>query len=305
MSMKRIALFASALLWIALTGCSGNKSNTTDGENTAGVSVQVDTASVSGIPTEDEFEFMLPTPSEVLSIVLTSGLSFHPDFMAPPGIEKRCIMVRHKALILGTYFADFAYTRYYSKRELATDYFKSVQELSADLGIASILNDVYFNRFDANISNPDSLDAIFEDFAQNAYNTIIESGNKELLSMISIGAAVEVLHIGVNSIESAVNKEEAVAAIIDNKAVFDNYYGNFVAYNRDKAEFKPMLNDLGKINSFLNNRLKSEKAARAVADGDNHFTIRGGETSKLSKEDLIRLKEMIAEVRVKLITLKY
>lgn len=285
------ALLLSAMAY----SCSGGKTNQSETDT----ELSEDTLAL------DEMEIMLPTPSEVLSIVLTSGIKYSDGYMAPLGIERKAVMVKHKALVLGVYFADFAYTNYYNQRNTSSEYFKALQELTRDLGIGSILNDAYFNRFDANLNNPDSLDAIFEDFSQNAYNTIIESGNKELLSMIGIGAAIEVLHIGINSIEYAANPDEAIATVIDQSAVFDNYYNNFIAYNSDKPEFKSLTDDVTRIFNFFKEKLAKANNETVVTDGNKHFTIAGGDTAKLNKTDLAQLRSMVSDVRKKLIDLKY
>lgn len=285
------ALLLSAMAY----SCSGGKTNQSE----------ADTELTEDTLAQDEMEIMLPTPSEVLSIVLTSGIKYSDGYMAPLGIERKTVMVKHKALVLGVYFADFAYANYYNQRNTSSEYFKALQELTRDLGVGSILNDAYFKRFDANLNNPDSLDAIFEDFSQNAYNTIIESGNRELLSMIGIGAAIEVLHIGINSIESAANPDEAIVSVVDQSAVFDNYYNNFIAYNSDKPEFKSLTDDVTIIFKFFKEKLAKANNESVVTDSKQHFTISGGDAAKLSKTDLAQLRSMVSDVRKKLIDLKY
>ena len=292
---KNYLISIALLISVMVYSCSGGKSN----------QAEVDTELTVDTLLQDNMEIMLPTPSEVLSIVLTSGIKYSDGYMAPLGIEKKTVMVKHKALVLGVYFADFAYANYYSQRNTSSEFFKALQELTRDLGIGSILNDAYFKRFDANLNNPDSLDAIFEDFSQNAYNTILESGNRELLSMIGIGAAIEILHIGINSIENAVNPDEAIATVIDQSAIFDNYFNNFIAYNSSKPEFKNLTDDVTEIFKFFKEKLSDSGNETVVADSEKHFTIAGGETPKLSKADLAQLRSMVANVRKKLIELKY
>lgn len=296
--MKRIYAYSQFLLMVSLailTSCSGCKTSKPE------VSAEQDLDTL----TLENMEIMLPAPSEVIELVLTSGVKFSSNYVAPLGLDKKTAMVKHKAVTLGVYFADFAYTNFYSQRSLSADYFKALQQISSDLGIGSILNDAYFNRFDANLNNPDSLDAIFEDFSQNAYNTIIESGNSELLSMIGIGAAIEILYIGINSIETAGNTDEAVETILEHSAVFTNYYNNFMAYNGDKPEFKALNDDVTKIFSFFKEKLAGTEKETVVKDSKQHYTIAGGETNKLSKTDLAQLRKLVADTRSKLIDLKY
>lgn len=296
--MKRIHAYSQFLLMVSLallTSCSGCKTS----------KPEVSAEQASDTLVIENMEIMLPAPSEVIELVLTSGVKFSSSYLAPLGLEKKTDMVKHKAVTLGVYFADFAYTNFYSQRSLSADYFKALQQISSDLGFGSILNDAYFNRFDANLNNPDSLDAIFEDFSQNAYNTIIESGNSELLSMIGIGAAIEILYIGVNSIESAGNTDEAVGTVLEHSAVFTNYYNNFIAYNSQKPEFSVLTADLSKIFEFFNERVVQSESETVVNDAKQHFTIAGGENAKLSKAELIQLRDMVSQTRMKLIELKY
>ncbi len=296
--MKRISinlLIPFTLVLGILASCSGCKT----GQPEATEEHKSDTLA------EQLMEIMLPSPSEVIEIVIMSGVKFSSDYMAPIGLEKKAVMVKHKAVSLGVYFTDFAYANFYNQRNFASEYLKAIQELSGDLGIGSILNDAYFKRFDLNLNNPDSLDAIFSDFSQNAYSSIIESGNSELLSMIGIGAAIEIMYIGVNSIEITGNSHVAIETVIEQSAVFENYYQNFMAYNSNKAEFNALISDISSIYDFFKLKVSKQTDEKVVTDSQNHFTIAGGDKSRLSQSDLVELKKMVTNIRGKLIDLNY
>lgn len=292
-------LIVFSTLAAAIISCTGQKSEKKNTE------LLRDSISSDEILLEnDDLEVLLPSPSEVLEVVLTSGIKYSENLSAPVGIEKKTVLIRNKAIIMGVYLADFSYYNIYSQRKLVTDYFSAIQTLAQDLGISSILNDAYFKRFDTNINNLDSIDKIFDEFSLYAYGTLIESGNSEMLSMIAMGSAIELLYMGLLSNDD-VSNDIITSKILSQKDLFENYYQNFIKYNQHKDEFKKLIVDLDKLYNLYKSVLVEENHSVVVTDGDSHFTIKNVSKAKLSSVDVDKIKDEVIEIRQNMIDLKY
>jgi len=299
--MKPHKILTLIIITINLIGNSGCKCSRTSNES---LDIQNDYADTTFF-SKNVDEVLIPSPIEVIEVISTSGFSYNPKVLSKLGIEEKTLLLKHKSLLLGVYVSDFAYVSIFNNRELGTQYFNSIQTLTGDLGISSVLNDVYYKRFEQNISNYDSIDAIFKDFSTNAYNTLIQSGNSEILSMIAIGSVVELLYIGLNSIEFNEHNQDIISRMFEHKAIFENYYMNFIMYNKEKVEFKLLMEDLEIIYSFFKTKIKSENHTVVATDMKNHFIVKDVIKSNISKKDLQDLYEMINTTRTKILELKY
>ena len=287
------------LLATCFWGCSSQKSEQKNME-----SLNDSIVAENIILENDDLEVLLPSPSEVLEVVITSGMRYSETNAAPVGLESKVVLIRHKALIMGVYLADFSYYNIYNQRKLVTDYFSSIQTLARDLGISSILNDAYFKRFDNNLNNLDSIDKIFDEFALYAYGTLVESGNNEMLSMIAIGSAIELLYLGLTCNDD-VSNDEITAKILEQKDLFENYYQNFIKYNQSKDEFAPLMSDLTALYNLYRSKLVEENHSVVVSDGSSHFTIKNVSKAKLSNVDVEVIKKAVLNIRNKMIGLEY
>lgn len=287
----------TAILLSAVVGCNTQPADNKTAKNLSDVAV--------ADPNQDQVHYMLPTPSDILTVMITSGVDYKEKLIAPDGIEKRVVLFKHQALLMGIYFADFAYLNVFNKRDLSLDYFASMQSLGSAMGISPLLYESYFKRAERNMSNIDSLDRIFTDFAQNAFRTIDETGSKETLSLIAAGSAIETMYIGFNGISNVYDDKEFIANIKDQRPLFDIYYANFIQYYKDEADYKELVTDLTLLSHFFEENMKSAGAAKVTKSGDGHFTITDPDNPLLDIQKLDELKSLVKKIRTKMVELKY
>lgn len=299
--MKAIKIFTLTILIVNLIVSFGCKCSRTDNELPDIDNSLIDSTSLP----QDINEILIPSPIEVIEVISNSGFSYDPSVLSKLGIEKKALLFKHKSLLLGVYVSDFAYASMFNDREIGKQYFNSIQTLTKDMGISSVLNDAYYKRFENNINNYDSVDVIFKDFSSNAYNTLTETGNQEILSMIAIGSVVELLYIGLNSIEFNEHNQDVITRMLEHKAIFENYYKNFILYNKEKEEFSYLMGDLDKIYSFFIANITSENHTVVATDMKNHFIVKDVVKSNIGKKELQDLYELIEITRAKILELKY
>jgi len=286
-----------ALLLFTAVGCNTQPADNKTAKNLGDVAV-TDSE-------QEQIQYMLPTPSDILTVMITSGVDYKENLIAPKGIEKRVVHFKHQALIMGVYFADFAYLNIFNKRDLSIDYFASMQSLGSSMGISPLLYESYFKRAENNLSNIDSLDVIFTDFAQNAFRTIDETGSKETLSLIAAASAIETMYIGFNGISNVYDDKEFIANIKDQRPLFDIYYANFIQYYKDDEDYKDLVEDLTIIYQFFEQNVKNTSDTKVTKHGDGQFTITDSDNPLLDIQKLDELKELVKKVRTRIVELKY
>lgn len=286
-----------AVLLFSVVGCNTQPADNKTAKNLGDVAI-TDSE-------QEQVQYMLPTPSDILTVMITSGVDYKENLIAPSGIEKRVVHFKHQALIMGVYFADFAYLNIFNKRDLSIDYFASMQSLGSSMGISPLLYDSYFKRAERNMNNIDSLDIIFTDFAQTAFATIDESGSKETLSLIAAGSAIETMYIGFNGISNVYDDKEFITNIKDQRPLFDIYYANFIQYYKDDADYKDLVVDLTLLSQFFTDNVKSTGTTKVTKSGDGHFTITDPDNPLLDIQKLDELKVLVKRIRTKMVELKY
>jgi len=286
------------ILVLVLSGCKCNRDNQTI-EKEFSQEVINDSIPYPGII------FLLPSPSEVLSIIIDNDIAYNENLLAPMNIDKNAISSEQQALILGAYFTDLSYNIIYKNYHTATKNINSIQNLSQNLGIAYLFNDQYFKRIENNITNIDSLNAIFNDFTNNSFNVIQSTGNYELLSVIAMGSGIEAIYLSYISDSLKHIDKDLISKFLGQKVIFDNYFKNFLNYNHNKPELKFFIRDIKIIYSLIQSKIAVNYETTVNEGKEANITLKDRPISTITEKGIRELGDSIIIVRNKLINLKY
>lgn len=290
-------MILSVIFTCAGTGCSDSgtkKSSLTDSSLLA-----TDSLPDPGIA------FLLPSPSEVLSIAINNKIVYNPKLLAPAGLEKKTVLSHQQALILGIYITDLAYNVIFQNSNAGIVNLNAIIYLSQNLGIDAVLRDDYFDRIESNISNVDSIHSIFDDFTENAFSTLEAAENYELLSVIAIGSGIEAIYLSYKTIDLGTLDKTTLPKIIEQKAIFENYYQNFNYYNRNKPELKDLQTNLDNIYSMYEQNIGIITKSTVRHKPDSTFAIKDSTTIAYTNNDMNQLGDSIVNLRNRIVQLKY
>lgn len=247
--------------------------------------------------------FLLPAPSEVMFIINNYNIRYNANLMAPLGLEKNLVVSNHQALIMGVYLTDFSYNLLFKNYNSGFNCLNSIKTISKDMGLNVILDEPILKRVEDNIHNIDSIDAIFNEFLLNSFNSIESSGNYEILSLIAMGSGIESIYIGYNSLNFNHSDSLLVNNMLDQKIIFENYYKNFINYNYNKPEMDLLITDLNKIYRLY------EQSVTLIPNNKHgstsNYTTKVKDIPMLNKKNLKQLGDSIEIVRNKIIDLNY
>lgn len=249
--------------------------------------------------------FLLPSPSEILFATFAEDITFKPNLIAPSNTDKKTIKYDQQALILGVYLADLSYNVLSKNHSNGNNTIVSIQNLSQNLGVGSLLYAEYFHRIDANVGNIDSLDAIYNDFTNNSFETLEESENYELLSLIAMGAGIETMYLSYKSVDFGVINSSVLPNFVGQRWIYENYYKNFLSYNKDKPELKSFINDVTCIYNLFKQYVVVKDDLSVVEKKDAHVAVKDRSSVKYNESGIRTLGDSITIVRDKLIELKY
>ncbi len=139
--------------------------------------------------------YALPTPLEIARILETSKAGFIFDITNPPENAGKYISEREKALNLGIYTADLAYSATFSQQEGTDKFLAITAKLSEELGIAGVYEAGLVEKVRRFGNNRDSLISLVDSVMIRTSSLLSRQNRHYLAILIATGAFVEGLYL--------------------------------------------------------------------------------------------------------------
>jgi hypothetical protein len=147
--------------------------------------------------------YNIPSPSEIPYLLQATGAEFNESLINDRKKADSYISRNDKAALnLGVYAADIGYLSSYDKTQEAIDYLNSVKGLADNLGVIGSFDVELLKKFEANISNKDSLASLINSSVQKTSSYLKDDNRTKLAAMIITGSFVEGLFISTGLIKS-------------------------------------------------------------------------------------------------------
>jgi len=147
--------------------------------------------------------YNIPPPSEIPYLLQATGAEFNESLVNPrTKVDQYASRTDKAALNLGVYAADIGYLSSYDKTQEAIDYLNSTKTLADNLGIIGSFDVEILQKFEANISNKDSLTHLLDRTIKKAENYLADDNRNKLSALVVTGSFVEGLYIATGLIKS-------------------------------------------------------------------------------------------------------
>lgn len=197
MNFKRsIYLILSAFVTLILASCSsgGDKSKNPDEFKEAEQSLQKQIEDVI---------YNIPSPTEIPYLLQATGAEYNASLVNPRSkTDQYATRTDKAALNLGVYTADIGYLSSYEKTQEAIDYLNSCKTLADNLNVIGTFDLEILKRFEANISNKDSLANLLNETVKETESFLKDDSRNKLAALVVTGSFVEGLHISTGLIQS-------------------------------------------------------------------------------------------------------
>jgi len=173
-------------------------------------------------------------PSPVQTAMLIKKLNFKYDFtLLNSSTEAEKYVSNHKkALNLGVYGADLGITALYRKNNDALKYLTVVQALSTDLGIANSFGEEFFERYQKNATNEDTMIVLLSEAFRKIDYEIKRTDDKNLSALILVGGWVESMYISGN-LHASENNELLLERIAEQALTVETFIRILDKYNEE------------------------------------------------------------------------
>lgn len=291
--MKTLTKSLVILMLLVPFGCMSPK----DGSNTE------DKALNDSILNVQDIEYLIPSPSEVISIIRDQGLEYNPKITNPIQPTKEYTLYRSQALNFGVYLSDLSYFMIFEDQSNAIRYLYHIQELSVLLNVEEYFSDDFFNKLLSNLSNPDTLKAISLEQSSLFFSKMQSIGNKDLVLLITSGAMVETLYLSLNAMENKSIDDNITESVISLAMVYDSFHSYMSTSPFQDSNLNKLFTDLQEVRDIFTSMYIKQVSASIRKGNDVVLT---SEVNHQINDFLVeKLKISVNRIRENIIKQRY
>jgi hypothetical protein len=198
MNLKRsVYLVLSAFLMVGLSACGSSNS---DKEKDSDEFKDAEKSLENQIK---DVVYNIPSPTEIPYLLQATGADYNPNLVNPrTKVDQYTTHTDKAALNLGIYSSDIGYLTSYEKAQEAIDYLNACKTLADGLGVIGTFDIEILKRFEANISNKDSLSFLLNETIQQTDKFLKDESRNKLAALVVTGSFVEGLYVSTGLIKS-------------------------------------------------------------------------------------------------------
>lgn len=145
----------------------------------------------------------IPSPAEIPYIIQSTGADFNPNIINDhKKYESYTISAKKAAFNLGVYATDIGYLSSYGRTQEALNYMDVCLKLTESLGASDAIDFAVLERFEKNLSNPDSLGKIIDQVIANSDTYLQENDRDNIAALMIGGTFIEALYISTQIIDT-------------------------------------------------------------------------------------------------------
>ena len=145
----------------------------------------------------------IPPPAEIPYIIQSTGADFNPNIINDSKkYESYTISAKKAAFNLGIYATDIGYLSSYGRTQEALNYMDVCLKLTESIGAQDAVDFAVLERFEQNLSNPDSLAKIIDTVIANSDNYLQENDRNNIAALMIGGTFIEALYIATQIIDT-------------------------------------------------------------------------------------------------------
>jgi hypothetical protein len=250
-----------------------------------------------------DIEYLIPSPSEVISVIRDQGLVYNSKIVSPIQPAKEYTLYRSQALNFGVYLSDLSYFMIFEDQSNAIRYLYHIQELSVILNIEEYFSDEFFNKLLSNLSNPDTLKAISLEQSSLFFSKMQSMGNKDLVLLITTGAMVETLYLSLNVMENKSIDDRITESVISLAMVYDNFYSYMSTSPFQDSNLNKLFTDLQEVRDIFTSMYIKQVSTSIRKENDVVLT---SEVNHQINDFLVeKLKISVNRIRENIINQRY
>lgn len=174
--------------------------------------ITTDTASTAAKVALDQIFVNIPPPMELTKELAKAGFNYNRGILNSSSKGSGYSSNLKGASNLGGFVADLSYTTAYGQTQDALGYLNAIKQLADKVNVGAAFDATMIKRFEGNIANQDTLEAIINDAFDKANRNLRSNQRISTAGIVSAGGWIESLYISCKALEGAVKDEKTEAA---------------------------------------------------------------------------------------------
>jgi len=246
--------------------------------------------------------YLMISPNEILDEIFSKKPKLNSQLLNPRNNAQKYLDVKHQALNLGVYIADFAYLNLCENKSYSLDYFKIIRDLAQKNSIYGCFDESVFNRIQNNLANNDSLISISQEMYYNMTDILENANRQNINALITSGALVESLYLSIMNIDKPLECKDIKQKIFEQKPLFDNFYSFISTYKKDK-DVKSVAIQLDELKKILDKSGITTQKTKTTKNNKTHLEVKGGQDIAVNETAFKEFKESVIKIRQTFITI--
>jgi hypothetical protein len=197
----------------------------------------------------EEYTYPIPSVFDVTEMLNQIEASYISGIANDPTKAEKYFSEKAKALNLGIYTADLAYSTTYNQKVDIQNYFKAIETLVTDISLKPAFKSDLPNQIEANIDNKAKLVEVVTGMFQDAYSYLNNQDRSEISYLILAGTVVEGLYLTCNLSENTFQNPKLVEAILYQKDPLMKLEGLMLGYSESELT-SAVLEDIQSLNAI-------------------------------------------------------
>ncbi len=272
-----VNMLLSMLLLVLLVSCTGNQDKRQSGQTDADT-LYPEAKLTAEIKTR---LYQLPSPFEITKLLNEAGAGYIFDITNPPDSVIRYLTERRKALALGVYSADLAYSATFHRTEETDAFLKCTQKLADNLGISGVYEPGLADRIKMAGESRDSLISLANRLLDNTNRFLADNDRHYMALLIATGAFTEGIFLTCELMVAAEDNTRLTGVIWPQQELLDRLLYVMDAFRECKE-----MNALS---------LKVQKLKSLFTD----YSLKPGQ--RLDRQQAIAMSDMVESVRLQIL----
>lgn len=201
--------------------------------------------------------YPIPTSFEVIQMINKAGASFIIGICNPVDNVGKYMTEKAKAVNLGIYGADLAYSTTYQMKQETMNFLKVCKQLVEELNINTGFTPELALNVEKNIDNKDSLIVIFTNSYYETYRTLVQNQKESLSLLVVAGSWIEGVYITSQIALTSRDNTEFIKILANQKAPLGKLM-ELMTPRLDIPEVKELMDMLAPIQAIYN-KVEGEK----------------------------------------------
>jgi hypothetical protein len=231
---------------VLLASCGGSHETNTEADTKGEDSLMMDSMRTQ----VKEFVHIFPSHLKVARLFKNAGLKYEGSYLLNSSQGDKLMTTQDKAFGLGFFGVDMAYTAINNQTQPSINFLKVSKSLSQQLGLESVYeSNRYLQRFEANLNNVDTLEAIIRDLFAESDAFLKDNDKLDVTLLTFAGGWTESVYLAASFARST--KNQAIVEIIGDQLVSLDPLIRLLGENQKNFDNKALIKQLNETKIIL------------------------------------------------------